>query len=118
MVTDDLGNHKGPGDDHAHILSDHPKEGSDPESQVGNNDLGSEKSCGFVLQNCDHNDTSNMLRDDLDTGKEKLVETVADIPETKDDVHVFAQHKENLHMDTVEKLIVTIRRISKRSRKL
>ena len=54
------------------------------------NELGSEKPCGLVLQNCDHNDTSDMVRDDLDTGKEKLVETVADIPETKDDVHVFA----------------------------
>ena len=37
-----------------------------------------------------------MVRDDLDTGKEKLVETVADIPETKDDVHVIAQHQRKL----------------------
>ena len=30
------------------------------------NDLGSEKSYGLVLQNCDHKDTSNMVRDDLE----------------------------------------------------
>ena len=31
-----------------------------------------------------------------DSGKEKLIETMVDIPETKDNVHTIAQHKENL----------------------
>ena len=66
------------------------------QTELHGNKLGSEKSCDLVLQNGDHNDTSNMVRDDLDTGKEKLVETVADIPETKDDIHVFAQHQRKL----------------------
>ena len=64
----------------------------DPESRVGNKqeeiNASNKKSCDLVLQN----------DDELDSGKEKLVETVRDIPETKDDV--IAQHKENLPIET------------------
>ena len=45
-----------------------------PDGFIGDNqhDLGSEKSYGLVIQNCDHNDTHNIVRDDLDTSKEEL----------------------------------------------